>query len=79
MRTLLAIALFVGGISGWNAGAYAARKSVRSANAPFSAAQLRDSRRGDPVCERRARADDPGGTFAGYPRWARSAFGQGRR
>jgi hypothetical protein len=27
-------------------------------------------------CERRARADDPSGLYAGYPCWARSAFGR---
>jgi hypothetical protein len=27
-------------------------------------------------CERRARAEDPAGVYAGYPCWARSAFGR---
>ncbi|HEY1244045.1 MAG TPA: hypothetical protein VGF29_04355 [Hyphomicrobiaceae bacterium] len=27
-------------------------------------------------CERRARAEDPSGVYAGYPCWAREAFGR---
>ncbi|HEY7552040.1 MAG TPA: hypothetical protein VH913_21255 [Hyphomicrobiaceae bacterium] len=27
-------------------------------------------------CERRARAEDPAGVYAGYPCWAREAFGR---
>ena len=29
------------------------------------------------ACEERAQADDPTGLYAGYPCWARSAFGRG--
>jgi hypothetical protein len=29
------------------------------------------------VCEERARAADPSGQYAGYPCWAREAFGRG--
>jgi hypothetical protein len=29
------------------------------------------------VCQERARAEDPTGAFAGFPCWAREAFGRG--
>jgi hypothetical protein len=77
MRALLALALLFGALSAWTPDASAARKSVR-AYAPYSVPQ-RKLPRGDAACERRARADDPNGLFAGFPCWARSAFGQGRR
>ena len=79
MRTLLAIVMFVSGILPPSAGANAARKSMRSAKTPINAVQPRNFPRGDAVCERRARADDRTGEFAGFPCWARSAFGQGRK
>ena len=65
--------MFVGGIIALHATADAARKSKRSAAPPYYyyAPQV------DPVCER-ARAEDPTGLFAGYPCWAREAFGRGR-
>ena len=31
---------------------------------------------GESDCERRARAEDPSGIYAGYPCWARSTFGR---
>jgi hypothetical protein len=33
-------------------------------------------RRDQSECERRARAEDPSGLYAGYPCWARSTFGR---
>jgi hypothetical protein len=33
-------------------------------------------RREQSECERRARAEDPSGLYAGYPCWARSTFGR---
>jgi len=32
--------------------------------------------RGESECERRARAEDPSGQYAGYPCWARETFGR---
>ena len=29
------------------------------------------------ICEENAQAEDPAGVYAGYPCWARSAFGRG--
>jgi hypothetical protein len=33
--------------------------------------------RGESECQRRARAEDPTGLYAGYPCWARESFGRG--
>jgi hypothetical protein len=66
MRTLLAIVIFAGGLSALSPAADAGRKSIRSAKAPYSAARLRNYRRGNAVCERRARADDPNGSLPAF-------------
>jgi hypothetical protein len=79
MRTLLAIVIFAGALLASAAGADAARRSWRSPYAPFKAARPHYSGRGNGVCQERARFFDPNGTFGGFPCWARSAFGQGRR
>jgi hypothetical protein len=81
MRTLLAIVVFASGLA-WSApDADAARRSWRGANASFRVAPQRYyyRPRGNGVCQERARFFDPNGTFGGFPCWARSAFGQGRR
>ena len=79
MRILLAIAIVAGGLAAATPDADAARRSWRGASAPYKAVQPRNHRRGNAVCEGRARFFDPNGTFGGFPCWARSAFGQGRR
>ena len=79
MRVLLALAIFIGGLSAWQPDASAARKKFRGAHGYYPAAPLRSYRRSNSVCEERARFFDPNGTFRGFPCWARSAFGQGRR
>jgi hypothetical protein len=79
MRILLAIAILVSGQAVSAPDADAARRSWRSAYAPLSAARQRHVRRSDAVCQSRARFFDPNRTFGGFPCWARSAFGQGRR
>jgi hypothetical protein len=78
MRTLLAVMLFAGAISMQSPNADAARKSMRSGYLPYAASPYK-ARRAYGTCQARARADDPDGAFAGFPCWARSAFGQGRR
>lgn len=77
MRTLLAIAIFLGALSTLNSTADAARKSKRSANPSYYTAQPPYYFRGESECERRARAEDPTGLYAGYPCWARESFGRG--
>ncbi len=79
MRVLLALAVFIGGLSVWQPDANAARKQIRGAYGYYPAAPLRSYRRSNGVCEERARFFDPNGTYRGFPCWARSAFGQGRR
>jgi hypothetical protein len=78
MRTLLAVVVFSAGLSVWQPDASAARKTYRGAYGYYPTARLRSYPRRNAACER-ARADDPTGVFRGYPCWARSAFGQGRR
>jgi hypothetical protein len=77
MRTLLAAVLFAGAVSVESPSADAARKSVRSGYLPHAASYR--ARRAHSVCQARARFDDPDGVYAGFPCWARSAFGQGQR
>jgi hypothetical protein len=79
MRVLLALAIFIGGLSVWQPDANAARKKFRGAHGYHPVAPFRSYRRSRGVCEARARFFDPNGTFRGFPCWARSAFGQGRR
>ena len=74
MRTLLAIAIFAGGVLALDATAEAARKSKRPAKPPPSY----QAKKADIVCEERARHEDPSGNFASYPCWAREAFARGR-
>lgn len=79
MRTLLAMLIFAGGLAWSVPDADAGRRSWRSAYAPYKAMPPRNHRSGNAVCQERARFFDPNGTFGGFPCWARSAFGQGRR
>jgi len=79
MRALLALAIVLSGLSVWQPDASAARKTFRGGHGYYPTAPLRSYRRGSAVCEERARFFDPNGTFRGFPCWARSAFGQGRR
>jgi hypothetical protein len=74
MRTLLAIALFAGGIFALNPPADAARKYKRNAKPPQYSYSYRSP---DWACEMRARAEDPTGVYASFPCWAREAFGRG--
>ena len=79
MRLLLAVVLFFSGLSVWPPDAGAARKTFRGAYGYYPAVPPRSLRRSHSACEERARFFDPNGTFRGFPCWARSAFGQGRR
>jgi len=72
MRTLLAIAILIGGTFAPSATADAARKIKRSATPPYYYNPKVESE-----CERRARAEDPAGQYAAYPCWARETFGRG--
>lgn len=69
MRTLLAIVMILGGTSALEAAKYGTKGKpyYRYDYAP----------RVDSECERRARAEDPTGRYAGFPCWAREAFGRG--
>jgi hypothetical protein len=79
MRTPLAIVILVGSTVALAATASADRTNQRNAKAP----QYSDTPRGQyyasprAVCEERARAEDPTGLYAGFPCWAREAFGRG--
>ena len=71
MRTLLAFAIFAGGIVAVGQPADAAKKYKRSAERHYYYAP-RYSREAV-ECER-ARHADPSGVYSGYPCWAREAF-----
>lgn len=74
MRTLLAIVIFAGGIFALNSPADAARKYKGGAKSPPHHSYYRG---GHSACEERARHEDPTGRYAGFPCWAREAFGRG--
>jgi hypothetical protein len=74
MRTLLSIAIFMGGIFALNSAADAARYYKRGAKAPAYGYPYPG---GDAVCEANAKHEDPTGLYAGFPCWAREAFGRG--
>jgi hypothetical protein len=80
MRTLLAIAIFAGGIVTVAPPADAAKKYRRSAERHYY--YVPRYSREEVECER-ARHADPSGVYSGYPCWAREAFsprgGGGRR
>jgi hypothetical protein len=100
MRTLLAIALILGGTAALPDAADArqrgrqAKPPIYSYQAPryYPAPRYRAPRyyygapgyvpppyayrREQSECERRAKAEDPSGLYAGYPCWARSTFGR---
>jgi hypothetical protein len=72
MRTMLAIAIFTGGIVAVGPPADAAKKYKRSAERDYYYYAPRYSREAV-ECER-ARHADPSGVYSGYPCWAREAF-----
>ena len=73
MRVLIATLILLSGTFAMNSTADAARRAKRSANSPYYYTYPRD----ESECERRARAEDPSGQYAGYPCWAREIFGRG--
>jgi hypothetical protein len=82
MRTLLATLIAFGGILALTSTADAARNARRGpgpyyyyAPPTYYAPPRAFSER--QVCEERAQAADPSGQYAGYPCWAREAFGRG--
>ena len=78
MRTLLAIAMILVGVSASEAQQRGKVKRYYYAPNYDYAPNYYYAPRGDSECERRARAEDPTGLFAGYPCWARETFGRGR-
>jgi hypothetical protein len=88
MRTLIAIALILGGTMALS-GTADARRSARHHPYPryhqhyyygqprYYYRAPRYYSREQAVCEERAQAADPTGLYAGYPCWAREAFGRG--
>jgi Ni/Co efflux regulator RcnB len=74
MRTLLAIVSVLGSVVASDATAQADRK--RAAKPRDHAAQHHANPKANAECER-ARHEDPTGSFAAYPCWAREAFARG--
>lgn len=74
MRSLLAIVIVLGAATASDATAQPDRK--RATKPRDVAAQPRPSKRQQVECEL-ARHEDPTGSFAGYPCWAREAFARG--
>lgn len=72
MRTLLAIAMILVGASASEA------QQRGKAKRYYYAPNYTYAPRGESECERRARAEDPTGLYAGYPCWARETFGRGQ-
>ena len=81
MRAPLAIMILVGSTFALAMTAAADRPSQRNGRPPQPVdapkGQYYTSPRAQAVCEERARHEDPTGAFAGYPCWAREAFGRG--
>ena len=83
MRTLLATLVALGSIAALTSSADAARRANRVPGPPYyyappnSYAPPPAALREQQVCEERAQAADPSGLYAGYPCWAREAFGRG--
>jgi hypothetical protein len=82
MRTLLVLALTLVGAMALPGGAEA-RRAVRGHAYHPNYYQPRSYYQPNPyysreriVCEERAQAEDPTGLYAGYPCWAREAFGR---
>jgi hypothetical protein len=74
MRTLLSLAIVMGGVFALNSAANADRYDKRGAKAPVYGYPYPG---GNAVCEANAKHEDPSGVYAGYPCWAREAFGKG--
>jgi len=70
MRLLIAVAMFLTVLAPLESMADNARKAKRTTKPPQHKVDL--------SCEERARHEDPGGDFAGYPCWAREALARGR-
>ena len=80
MRTLLAIALLACGILALHTPANSAdavKKPGAKPRSHYATAQPRTYSREEVECER-AQHEDPTGLYAGYPCWAREAFGRGK-
>jgi hypothetical protein len=82
MRTLLASLIALGSILALTSTADAARKARRGPGpsyyyAPPAYYAPPRAFSEQQVCEERAQAADPSGQYAGYPCWAREAFGRG--
>jgi hypothetical protein len=75
MRTLLAIAMLAGGIVALDTSADSAEPAKkRSMKSRPYAAEARPRTREAVECER-AQHEDPSGSLAGYPCWAREVLG----
>jgi hypothetical protein len=79
MRTLLVIVIILAGMSAPEAAPYRS-KAKRYYHAPryYYAPRHYYAPGAESECERRARAEDPTGLYAGYPCWARETFGRGQ-
>ena len=80
MRTPLAIVILMGSTLALAMTAAADRPYQRNGKPPpadYQNGQYYTSPRAQAVCEERARHEDPSGVYAGYPCWAREAFGKG--
>lgn len=78
MRTLLAIAILMGGVFTLQASADSAEQArKRNVKPRDTIRQTRVYSRQEVECER-ARHEDPTGAYAEYPCWAREVFGRAR-
>jgi hypothetical protein len=81
MRQPLAVVILAGSAFVLAAAAAADRPYQRNGKpgpyADGARAQYYSSPRAEQVCQERARAEDPTGAYAGFPCWAREAFGRG--
>jgi hypothetical protein len=74
MRTLLTIAMFAGGLMAFDISADSAEAAKkRSVKSRTYATEARPRTREAAECER-ARHEDPSGSLAGYPCWAREVL-----
>jgi hypothetical protein len=74
MRSLLTVFIVLGAVFASDATAQADRK--RAAKPRDYAARQHSNANGEVECAR-ARHEDPTGSFAGYPCWARESFARG--
>ncbi len=76
MRMLLAVAMVLAAMLA-GASALEAQQRGKAKRYYYNAPRYYYAPRVESECQRRARAEDPSGQYAGYPCWARESFGRG--